>query len=84
MEYVFTFTTTSLAIKAEQALLGAGLKITVMPLPSQIKAGCGLCLRVQKEDLQTARTLLREKEITNSEIYEKTKGPSGSIFTICA
>lgn len=59
MEVVLTFLNTNHVIKAEQALLDAGKNVKVMPLPSAIRSGCGLCLRLQPEDAEEARELLR-------------------------
>ena len=44
MEYVLTFKNTNFAIKSEQYLLVKKLHVSVIPLPSDISAGCGICL----------------------------------------
>lgn len=71
MEYIITFASTNFAIKAEQCLLGQGLHVTVLPLPSQIRAGCGICLRVPKEALRPALQALAEQAIADAGIYER-------------
>ena len=54
MEYIIAFSNTNFAIKAEQCLLEQKLGVSVLPLPSAIKAGCGICLRVQPEEISQA------------------------------
>ena len=58
MEAVFTFTSTHDAIHGERLLLEAGVPVRVMALPSSIGAGCGLCLRVAADALESSRALL--------------------------
>jgi hypothetical protein len=57
-EFIFTFGNTRDAVEGEKKLLGAGLSPGVMPLPDQIGAGCGICLRVSPGDLEKARSVL--------------------------
>jgi len=54
MEYVITFKNTSIAIKAEKRLLEKAINAGVLPLPSQISAGCGICLRVSPDEIKSA------------------------------
>jgi hypothetical protein len=55
---LLAFAHTAHAIRAETLLLEAGLPVGVMSLPSSIKAGCGLCLRLQAGQWDTARKCL--------------------------
>lgn len=71
MEYVFTFKNTNFAIKAEQLFLAEGLHVTVMPLPSQIKAGCGICLRIRPEEIRTALEVLERNPFEETGLYLK-------------
>lgn len=57
-EIIFTFRSTHDAIAAERALAGAGLGARVLPLPAQIGAGCGLCLRVWPKEWRRAAEAL--------------------------
>ncbi len=57
-ELMIAFSRTHDAIRAEQLLLDLGLVPQVMPLPGQVQAGCGLCLRVGLEHEQPARNAL--------------------------
>jgi hypothetical protein len=64
MEYILTFNSTNQAIKAERLLLAAHLAVTVIPLPPQIRAGCGISLRISPSELDTAVRLVRDGHIT--------------------
>lgn len=59
-EIILTFSGTSQAIQAESILLGAAFPVGVMPLPGDIRAGCGICLRLTEDTADTALALLRE------------------------
>ena len=63
MEYVLTFKNTNFAIKSEQYLLMKNLHVSVIPLPSDISAGCGICLRLSDDEIETAVSILRENGI---------------------
>ncbi|MCL2249947.1 MAG: DUF3343 domain-containing protein [Oscillospiraceae bacterium] len=83
-EIVIAFNSTNIAIKAEASLLEQGENVSVMPLPSQIKAGCGICLRVLFDSLSHALDILTEnlseaqfKELT---LYERTEENGRKIY----
>ena len=63
MEYIITFKNTNFAIKAEQCLLEQKLRASVLPLPSQISAGCGICLRTNQDEIKPALKVLADKNI---------------------
>lgn len=72
MEIVLTFGGTHDVVRAEQALLDTGLPVRVMPLPSTIRAGCGLCLRVAPDDAQAALRTLAAASIPVQQAYTRT------------
>jgi hypothetical protein len=83
-EFVIAFSSTNIAIKSEASLLEQGIQVSVMPLPSQIKAGCGICLRVCFIELSSALDILAEtlseaqfKELT---LYERTEENGRKIY----
>jgi hypothetical protein len=57
-EFIFTFANTRDAVEGEKKLLAGGVCPGVMPLPDQIGAGCGICLRVGAAELEKAQTAL--------------------------
>ena len=69
--HIITFISANHAIKGEKVLLEAGIEVAVMPLPTQIKAGCGICLRVEDGEEVSAIRLLAENKIMNMELYIK-------------
>ena len=72
MEYIFTFNTTNIAIKAEHALLEQNIDVSVMPLPSAIRAGCGISLKVDKLIIRQVLEAVSRAGITEFELYSKT------------
>lgn len=81
MEILFAFNTTSAAILAEQTLLSSGLPVKVMPLPSKIKAGCGICLRLPPQHVQKAVQLLARHPVAEYQLYARTRVAGGSHYT---
>ena len=71
MEYVITFKNTNFAIKAEQCLIAKNIRASVMPLPSQIRAGCGICIRINEEDRERALAALAESGIDEIELFTR-------------
>jgi hypothetical protein len=82
MEVVFTFSNTNYAIQAERTLLSANLKVKVMPLPSAIRAGCGLCLRLHEKDSKKAQNILENINIPAEQIFIRTSENAKSKFKI--
>jgi len=79
VSYVLTFANTHTAIFAEKALLQAGYSVGVMPLPSSIKAGCGIALRVA--DYIASNALLKENNIIVSTIYQTSANSLGTEYS---
>ena len=73
-EIVFTFSSTHIVIAAESALLKEGIPVKVRPLPSAIRAGCGLTLCVSLENLSRARSILTARSLNFDEIYQIKDG----------
>ncbi|MCL1873008.1 MAG: DUF3343 domain-containing protein [Clostridiales bacterium] len=71
MEYIITFKNTNLAIKAEQCLLEMKLHVSVLPLPSQISAGCGICLRIDQNEIKAALGSLADNEIGGIGLFSR-------------
>ncbi|MGL4253241.1 MAG: DUF3343 domain-containing protein [Fusobacteriaceae bacterium] len=63
---------TSQVIQSEVLLKDGEVPCRVIPLPSEIKASCGLSIKLQKEDLERALDILKAKNI-HMEIYEVEK-----------
>ena len=79
MSFILTFVNTHAAIFAEKALLQAGYSVGVMPLPSGIKAGCGIALRVV--DYIASNALLKENNIVVSAVYQASANVYGTVYS---
>jgi len=73
MEYIIAFKTTNRAIQAERCLLEQKIAVGVAPLPSQIKAGCGICLRIKPNEIEIAVRVLSDNSIEGIELYSRKK-----------
>ena len=71
-EAILTFQSTHQAIGGEKTLIEASIPVRVMGLPGAIQAGCGLCLRIDPEDLAESKSLLAKKGIWIEGCYLKT------------
>ena len=81
MEYIITFKNTNLAIKAEQCLLEQNLHPCVLPLPSQINAGCGICLRVKPEEIKSALKIIADKNIEGITVFSRVMENNQFVYT---
>lgn len=61
------------AIAAEGLLLAQGLGACIVPLPSAIAAGCGLCLRLPEGSAEAALAHLRKAELSCSGLFSVTE-----------
>lgn len=81
MELIVTFKNTHYAICAEQAALSSGIQVSVMSLPSNIQAGCGLCLRVSGDKLDKLKQVLTTDNILYSGVYQRRVIPHSDCYT---
>ncbi len=83
MEYIITFKNTNHAIQAEQFLIERKIPLGVLPLPSQISAGCGICLRIPPQEIKAALLALTNLDIKILGVYTKAnpRGTGSAIFT---
>jgi len=80
MEYLITFTSTNFAIKAEHCLLEKKLQVNVLPLPSQIIAGCGICLRITRDEVISALKTLADRQIDIMGLFVRTSENGGYSY----
>ena len=71
MEYIIAFESTSFAIKAERLLLEQKLSVAVLPLPTDIRAGCGICLKLGANEIKTALRFLCQTDISGTKLYSR-------------
>lgn len=80
MEILLAFDTTTRAIAAENALLEAQIAVNVMPIPSAIKAGCGICLRLAPQNFEDGKNLLTAKNLFADACYTRTAQNGTSTY----
>ncbi len=74
MDIVFTFPNTHAVIAAEQNVLSAKIKAKVRPVPTVIRAGCGLMLCVDMQEKANVEKILADKNIPVDGIYSVKDG----------
>ncbi|MDR2607913.1 MAG: DUF3343 domain-containing protein [Treponema sp.] len=77
LEYVFSFNRTVDAIMGEKCLVDAGVPVMVMPMPAYTGSRCGICLRVEPENFEEAKKLLKD---TYSRIFRVTEDRERKTF----
>ena len=80
MEYILTFKNTNFAVKSEQFLLEQKLRVGVLPLPPQIRAGCGICLRIRPDEIRQALEILKEKGIDETGLFSRETDGNNYIY----
>ena len=66
--YTLAFDSTHMAVAAEK-YLSARIAVSVMPTPRKITASCGISLRVELEDSQRLKELLK----ANDELFRESR-----------
>ncbi|MEQ8197972.1 MAG: DUF3343 domain-containing protein [Clostridiaceae bacterium] len=64
-----TFNSTHHAIKAEKELISKGLKIRIIPAPTEVTASCGLSIRVDEGDFEKVKEILSSKNVISAGYY---------------
>jgi len=65
---IVTFDSTTDAMRMEKEAKAAGLPGRIIPLPTQISAGCGLSWRAYPEDADRLETFMKENGIDHNSI----------------
>lgn len=68
---IITFANSHLVLKGEKALEQEDIK--VIPLPSEIATGCGLCIMCSLNKLRDITTFLKTSDIQYKKTYKVTK-----------
>jgi len=82
-DFVITFQNTNFAVKAERALLDEKLSVGVLPLPTQISAGCGICLKVFGRELESALAVLEAVNVGKISIYSREMENNRYVYSEC-
>lgn len=78
-----TFDSTHNAIKAEEKLISSGIKVKIIPVPTEITSGCGLSIKISLNDFDESQKVLIENNIEVSGYYcIKKQGLSKEVKAI--
>lgn len=67
---IFTFKSTSQALKAERTLKEASAHFLLMPTPREISASCGLAVKLALKDLTHYQDILVNNRVEIESIYQ--------------
>lgn len=81
--HLITFNSTHMAIKAEKCLISSGVKVKIIPVPSEITSSCGISIKININDLHEAQNIMLKNNIDVSGYYHiKKMGLSKEIQSI--
>lgn len=69
-EVVATFDSTHHALRFEKMLKEEAVKLTVMPVPREISASCGLSVKFSTADFEKVKELAKNNEVAVKSYYE--------------
>ena len=69
-QLVITFSTTTAAMAMEKRAQEMGIFGRLIPLPSEISAGCGLSWKTKPEEKEKILVFLEEEKLTWEAMYE--------------
>ena len=61
---------TSHAMRVEKLLQAKGIACKMIPVPRQISSDCGVCIRILREDVETARQAIQAGSVEIDSIQE--------------
>ena len=61
---------TSHTIRAEHLLNKAGIKCKMIPVPRHLSSNCGVCVRIERTDIEKARQVLQQGSLDIEGIRE--------------
>jgi hypothetical protein len=67
---VILFHTSNHALRAEKLLQGEGIDCRLVPVPRDLSSDCGVCLRLSRDVLDAACTLLAARRVEIAATHE--------------
>jgi hypothetical protein len=61
---------TSYALRAEKVLLKAGIASKLIPVPRHLSSDCGVCVRVERLQLEAALETLEAAQVEINQVHE--------------
>lgn len=74
--YIAVFDSTHYALKFEKVIKDKGFKISIMPVPREITASCGISAKLESDEIERIKILAVEEELKVAGYYrvEAQKG----------
>lgn len=69
--YILTFENTHEAINAEDSAKMLKIKYIIMPTPTYITKSCGICIRIEENELYNVKKLIEMDKIKIKDIFLK-------------
>jgi hypothetical protein len=66
---IITFFTVHQALRAEKALMEAGFRITIIPVPREISSDCGVALKFECEEEARVAKILESNKVKIESIH---------------
>jgi hypothetical protein len=60
---------TSHAIRIEKLLKESGLSCKLVPVPRRLSSDCGVCVRIDQQDLESAKKIVENVQVEIEDIY---------------
>ncbi len=79
---IIIFNSTHDALAAEQNLLANNYSLRIIPTPRQFTHSCGLSIRLDTDDWEEIKGLLREKGIRECTVYSIAKREEETIYEL--
>jgi len=61
---------TAYAIRAEQVLNMSGIACKLIPVPRHLSSNCGTCVRIERTDIEAAKTALTKNRVEYESVHE--------------
>ncbi|HZK87363.1 MAG TPA: DUF3343 domain-containing protein [Syntrophomonas sp.] len=71
--YLYTFVSTSNALKAESVLKNEQADFITIPTLREISSSCGLSIKIRPEHIEEYRLLLQDNKVAVEKIYHVNK-----------
>jgi hypothetical protein len=61
---------TTYALRVEKELKEVGVTCKLIPVPRHLSSDCGMCVRIERADKETARQVLATAQVETDGIYD--------------
>ncbi|MGL4731345.1 MAG: DUF3343 domain-containing protein [Clostridium sp.] len=77
--YILVFNNTHEAMKAESVCKSENIKPTMMPTPSYITKSCGISLKVNEDQIENIKQLIKNEKLTIKSMFMKDGASYGEV-----